>query len=80
MALAGEQGQRKENWSDFEKYVFRKLEKIDGRLNRIEIRTAVIAVTVKVDIPCGSNTSDEAQAAAEKAMRLFVLALTLDLK
>lgn len=34
----------RDDWTDFEKWVFEKLEKIDGRLNRLEIRAAVFGV------------------------------------
>lgn len=31
-----------EKWTDFEKFVFRKLNRIEARLTRVEIRSAVI--------------------------------------
>ncbi len=33
----------KENWTDFEKYVFNKLERIDSRIGRVEVRAAALA-------------------------------------
>lgn len=39
-----------DKWSDFEKFVFKKLNSIESRLTRVEIRTAVIAATVTLAI------------------------------
>ena len=35
-----------EKWTDFEKFVFKKLNLIENRLTHVEVRTAVIAATV----------------------------------
>lgn len=37
-----------ERWTDFEKFVFKKLNSIESRLTRVEIRTAVIAASVSL--------------------------------
>lgn len=35
-----------DKWTDFEKHVFRSLERIEQRMTMVEIRTAVIAATI----------------------------------
>lgn len=39
-----------DKWTDFEKHVFRALERIENRITRVEIRTAVIAATVSLAV------------------------------
>lgn len=39
-----------EKWTDFEKFVFKKLNRIESRLTQVEIKAAVIAATLSLAI------------------------------